>query len=75
MPGQGAMRFGKERAMNAHFISPGDRHVDVADTGRVLGSLQLGASRIDAGLGWWPAHDLMPGVILTSKAHNAKTQL
>lgn len=38
--------------------------------GRLVGSLQIDASRIAAELGWRPAHDPEQGLILTAKAHN-----
>lgn len=37
---------------------------------RLLGSLQIDASRIRAELGWRPAHDPEQGLILTAKAYN-----
>jgi UDP-glucose 4-epimerase len=43
--------------------------------GRLLGSLQIDASRIAAELGWRPAHDAEEGLILTAKAYNAQAKL
>ena len=40
--------------------------------GRLVGSLQIDASRIAAELGWRPAHDPEQGLILTAKAHNER---
>lgn len=41
--------------------------------GRLLGSLQIDASRIAAELGWRPAHDPEQGLILTAQAYKART--
>jgi len=38
--------------------------------GRLVGSLQIDASRIAAELGWRPAHDPEQSLILTARAHN-----
>jgi len=43
--------------------------------GRLVGSLQIDASRIGAELGWRPAHDPEQGLILTAKAYNAQIKL
>jgi UDP-glucose 4-epimerase len=43
--------------------------------GRLVGSLQIDASRIAAELGWRPAHDPEQGLILTAKAYNARIKL
>ena len=40
--------------------------------GRLVGSLQIDASRIAAELGWRPAHDPEQGLVLTAKAHNER---
>ena len=40
--------------------------------GRLVGSLQIDASRIGAELGWQPAHDPEQGLILTAKAYKAR---
>jgi nucleoside-diphosphate-sugar epimerase len=40
--------------------------------GRLVGSLQIDASRIGAELGWRPAHDPEHGLILTAKAFSAR---
>jgi UDP-glucose 4-epimerase len=39
---------------------------------RLVGSLQIDASRIGAELGWRPAHDPEQGLILTAKAYSAR---
>lgn len=43
--------------------------------GRLVGSLQIDASRIGAELGWRPAHDPEQGLILTAKAYRARIKL
>jgi len=43
--------------------------------GRLLGSLQIDASRITTELGWRPAHDPEQGLILTGKAYNANARM
>ncbi len=43
--------------------------------GRLVGSLQIDASRIGAELGWRPAYDPEQGLILTAKAYNARIKL
>ena len=40
--------------------------------GRLVGSLQIDASRIATELGWRPAHDPEQGLFLTAKAHNER---
>ena len=42
---------------------------------RLLGSLQIDASRIAAELGWRPAHDPDEGLILTAKAYSAQDKM
>jgi len=48
-------------------------HLDAV--GRLVGSLQIDASRIGAELDWRPAHDPERGLILTAKAYNAQIKL
>ena len=43
--------------------------------GRLVGSLQIDASRIGAELGWQPAHDPEQGLILTAKAYNTNARI
>jgi UDP-glucose 4-epimerase len=42
--------------------------------GRLVGSLQIDASRIATELGWRPGHDPEQGLILTAKAYSGRTE-